>query len=389
MKEEQVDLLAIINILLKRKWLIIIGTLACVVIIGLVSFLIKPVYEITSLIQPGKLMIQDQYGRFEEVVIESPRQVANRINEKTYDYEISKNLGLPIKDLPEIEAEDIEDTLLIKISTKNHDIKKGMDIVQATIELVKKDLDEKITAEINQINISILDSLNKIKSKEIDINDKESEIKVKDLEIRSKEVEKNKINQEITSLRNRIKISEDRMQSLITEMKEVKGRIEKLEEEQRNAIKFSNDDKTALGMLLYSNEIQNNLRYYNSLEERMSVERINYENLNYLLGTKSDELRQIDIKISQLRTEIDILKNDIKRIRTEIDTFNNNIKLLEEKKRRIDYTKLIKPATPSIDPVFPKKKLNMAIAGIFGLTIFSIIGLFIDYVEKRTNLNRK
>lgn len=388
---EVVDFIDIINVLKKRKWLIILGTLAVIIIVGVICFIIKPIYEISALIQPGKLMIQDQNGRFEEVVIESPRQVANRINEKTYDYDISKALNIPIKDLPKIKAEDIEDTFLVRILTKSNDIERGSNIIQTVIELIKKDLDEKVRAEISQIDISILELENKIKNQQIDINDKENEIKAKNLEIQSKEIEKNKINQEIVSIRNKIKISEDRMQSLIEEMKEIKTRIEKLEEEQRNALKLAKDDKTTLGMLLYSNEIQNNLRYYNSLEERLSVERINFENLNYSLGEKNQELRQIDVKINQLKTEIETLKNDIKRIMTEIETTRNDIKVLQEQKRRIDYTKIIKPAIPSVDPVFPKKKMMLALACIFGLVIFSTVAFFIDYIERTKNfaLNKK
>ncbi len=47
------------------------------VMVGFVSFLLKPDYEISALLQPGKFLVQDEAGRFEEVLIESPKQVAN------------------------------------------------------------------------------------------------------------------------------------------------------------------------------------------------------------------------------------------------------------------------------------------------------------------------
>jgi len=383
MNKEEVEIVDIISVLWKRRWLIIIGTLAFIIIAGTASFLIKPVYEISSLIQPGKLLVEDQYGRFEEVLIEGTKQVANRINEKTYDHIISEMMKLPIKEIPKIRAEDIKDTFLVKIYTRNHDIKKGLEVVRIIIDLIKKDLDDKVLSEINQIDISISDLENKIKSLELNISDKENEIKSKKLDIQLKEIEKAKINQELISINNKIKISEDRMKALLEEMKEVKVRIDKLEEEQRNALKITKDDKNAIGMLLYSNEIQNNLRYYNSLEERMSAEKINYENLNYSLKEKTEMIRQIDIEIKQLNTTIDMIRNNIERIKTDIETHRNEIKSLEAKKRRIDFTKIIKPAAPSVDPVFPKKKLNISIATILGLIIFSFVSFFLNYLEKK------
>lgn len=384
MNEEEIELMDIINVLWKRKWFIIIGTLSCMVIVGIISFLLKPVYEISALVQPGKFLVQDEQGRFEEVVIEKPQQVANRVNEKTYDHIIAKELKIKLDELPEIEAETIKDTSLIKIWTKNHDIERGIAILSKILQFIRKDIDEKIDAEIKSIEISISNLENSIKSKELLIKDKENEIKSKRFEIQSREIEKSKVNQEIFSTRNKVKISEERMKTLTEEMKEVKGRIDRLEEEQRKALKATND-VNAIGMLLYSNEIQNNLRYYNSLEERLSAEKVNFENLQYTIKAKEEDLKQLDTQISQINNLIDMLRNDIDKLRTEIENIKNQISLLKEKKRRIDYTTIIKSPTPSIHPVFPKKKLMVAVAGILSGMLFSFLAFFLEYIEKYRN----
>ncbi|MCP2521169.1 hypothetical protein NLD30_12090, partial [SCandidatus Aminicenantes bacterium Aminicenantia_JdfR_composite] len=82
------------------------------------------------------------------------------------------------------------------------------------------------------------------------------------LDIQSKEIEKERIRQEIIALKNKLKISKDKEKDIIEAMKEVKDRISKIEEEQRKALREGKSDD-AIAMLLYSNEIQNNLRYYN------------------------------------------------------------------------------------------------------------------------------
>ncbi|MCP2597706.1 hypothetical protein NLC93_07545, partial [Candidatus Aminicenantes bacterium AC-335-G13] len=57
--------------------------------------------------------------------------------------------------------------------------------------------------------------------------------------------------------------------------------------------------------------------------------------------------------------------------------------LLNERKGRMDYAQLVKEPTSSINPVSPKKKLNILIAGILGLMIFTILAFFIEYIEKQ------
>ena len=208
-------------------------------------------------------------------------------------------------------------------------------------------------------------------------------------------------------------------------MRDVKDRINRIEEEQKKVLSKENR-KNALAILLYSNEIQNNLRYYNTLDEKLTNERITQENINLSIEGKKETIKLIDNQIEQIKTQqindieteintiktqidnintqindistqIDNIKNEIEKINNEIDTINNDISiknteiesvkseisLIEEKKGRIDYTQLIKEPTQSIVPVFPNIKLNVLIAGILGLIIFTIFAFFFEYLEKQ------
>ncbi len=101
-------------------------------------------------------------------------------------------------------------------------------------------------------------------------------------------------------------------------------------------------------MLLNSNEIQNNLQYYNTLNELLSSKKIEGEKINLEIGN------------------------------------------LNERKGRIDYTQLIQEPTSSLGPVFPKKKRNVMIAGILGLMIFTMLAFFLEYIgEKNLKLKTK
>ncbi len=332
MDEEEIELMDIINVLWKRKWIIGIGTLICMVMVGFVSFLLKPIYEISALLQPGKFLVQDEAGRFEEVLIESPKQVASRINEKTYDHLVANALKIPLDEFPEIEAEDIKDTFLVRIWTKNHDIERGKNILNKILLFIKEELDAKIEVEVKGI----------------------------DSQIRNNEIEKLKVMKEIENLIRKQEIVEKREKELQREMAGVLKRIKTLEREQIENLKNpKRNEAEALGMLLYSNEIQQNLRYYNSLEELLSTKRLDQENIILSIQQKEEILKQIDLTIGNLK----------------------------EKKGRIDYTKIVKSPTPSKYPVFPKKKLNVALAGILSIMFFSFLSFFLEYIEKHRNQN--
>jgi len=123
-------------------------------------------------------------------------------------------------------------------------------------------------------------------------------------------------------------------------MSDIRKRIESLEKEQRLSLKKENRSESEnLAIVLYSNEIQNNLQYYNTLNELLSSKKIEEQDINLEIGN------------------------------------------LNERKRRIDYAQLIKEPSSSLIP--PKKKRNVILAGILGLMIFTMFAFFLEYIEKQ------
>lgn len=318
------------------------------------------------MIVPSKFFIQTEQGEFEEVVIVEPKQIITQINQNAYDNLIAAELNLDIREIFKLKAENIRDTKLVGVFTRENDVVKAKQILHSLFNHLKKDLDKKVEVEIKGL----------------------------DTQIESKE----------------------RGETITAEMKEVKDRINRIEEEQRKMLK-KESDKNALAILLYSNEIQNNFRYYNTLDEKLTNERITHENINLAIEEKKEAIKLIDNHIEQIKTQIDDagseinnietqiedihtqiddinaqindINNEISKINNQIDTINNKIEnvkneisLLQERKARIDYAQLIKEPTSSISPVSPKKKLNIFFAGIFGLIAFSIITYWIDSFQK-------
>jgi uncharacterized protein involved in exopolysaccharide biosynthesis len=357
------------HIIWKRKWLILIPTLGCVLLAGMISLLLPRIWEVDMIIQPSKFIIQTQGGQLQEVLVSDPIQIAGQINERSYDEIIANELHMDIREFPKLKAEKLLETKLARISLKEQDVEKAKLILSSLFSILKSDLDKKTEVEIKGIETQIADNENLIKYKGLTIKEDLNEIKLK-------EIEKNKIRQEIISSENMLKISEERVKSIMEEMKAVKGRIDDIDSEQKKALSEKKEGAEALSLLLYSNEIQQNLRYYNDLDENLSTERITQERLGLDIKEKNEDLKQIDTQIEGLKISMDKISN-------EMESVKNQISLLNERKGRIDYTQLIKEPSASVYPVSPKKKLNLAVAGILGLAIFTLLAFFRENIDKK------
>jgi len=293
---------------------------------GIISFLIKPVYEIDTIIQPGKFIVENQAGNFEEVVVETPQQIADKVTHKSYDALIATKLNLNENQLPELKARNIGDTLLTRIWLEQSDVPLGAKILQALVTFLEEDIDSKIEIELDNI----------------------------DTKIKTDEIEKERRLKQIEILNNKLKIIGQRKTDIAAELKSIKTKIDELEKEQMAMLKKANrSDMESLGLLLYSNEIQQSLQSYDLLNEKLKNERLAEEDVH-----------------SQLQLE----EANISKINTAIDN-------LSERKGRIDKTKVVKRPTASIDPVYPRKKRNVLMAGVLGFAFFVFLSFFISYLE--------
>lgn len=269
----------------------------------------------------------DQTGNFEQVVVEDPQQIADKVLFDSYNAMIAADMNLGIREIPTIQAENIKETLLTRIWIKNYDVKLSKRILNSLVNFIKDEIDEKIEIEINDIESTI-------RAEEI-----ENERRIKEIEI----------------LKKKLKIIGQRKNDIIEEMKSVKNKIEEIEKEQIKVLQKENRSEIeSLGMLLYSNEIQQSLRYYDILNEKLSIERIREEDVNSNMQIENETINKID----------------------------NTIANLKERKGTIDYTEIVKKPTSFVNPISPRKKLNILIAFIFGFFMFTLLAFFLEYAVK-------
>ena len=360
--ESEIELIDLLNVIWKRKWLIILPTALFALAAGIISFLIPPKWEVDTIIHPGKFFVETEQGQFEKVLLTEPRQIARQINQNSFDSLIASELNLNLIDFPKLTAENLRDTNLIRIVIRDHDVALAKSILRKLFDHIQKQLDVKINVEVKAIDSKI--------------NTIELKIKGKELDIQSLEIEKAKTRQQILSAENKLKISEQKVMNISEEMKSVKKRIEDIEDQQRKSLEGKKEGIEAISLLLYSNEVQQNLRYYNTLEENLTGERVTQENLRLTIREAHEEIRQFN--------------TDAEKLKNEIEESKNQISLLTDKKARIDYAQLIKEPTSSLHPVSPKKMVNILIACILGLFVFTILAFFLEYLEKqKLGINEK
>jgi capsular polysaccharide biosynthesis protein len=352
--ENEADLIDGLNILWKRRWLIIVPAILLALAAGIVSFLIPPAWEVDAIIQPSKFFVQSEQGTFTEVVVMDPKQLAGQINQGSYSRLIASELNLDPRKLPRLRAENLRDTKLVRVSLRTGETGKGQAILSLLFQHLKSELDRKIDVEIKSITTLI--AL------------KENDIKTKGLDIQILNIEIEKAQQEIISAGNKLKISEERSSSLVEEMKGVKARINDIEKQQKAMMAEKQGEVETLGLLLYSNEIQQNFRYYNTLDESFSKEKNTQEDIRLSVHEKEQVIKGF-------KTQIDKINQSILALRSDME-------LLSEKKQRIDYAQLVKEPTVSLYPVSPRKMRNVLIAGFLGFFCFSILALFLDYIKK-------
>ena len=359
--QNEKELMDYLNVIWRKRWLIAVPTLLCAVIVGIWSFTLPPTWEINAIIQPGKFVIQTQGGQFEEVSVIETKQIAGQINQESYNSLIAAELNLDLRKFPKLNAENLKDTKLVKVSLKSGNVQAAKDILRSLFESIKKDLDKKIDVEMKSVGAQIANI--------------ENAIKTKNLDIQSNEIEKALLKRDIASCQNKLIISEERAKSILDEMKTAETRIEDIEQQQKKAFAEKKEGAEALGLLLYSNEIQQSLRYFNSLEEYSTNEKITQENLKLAIEDKEKSIKQLSNQVEKLKNEIENLKNTI--------TFMN------EKKARIDYTTLLKEPTSSLYPVSPQKKKNVLIGGLLSLIAFTFLAFFIEYIQQKKSQRRE
>ncbi|MBW2544922.1 MAG: hypothetical protein JRD43_05555, partial [Deltaproteobacteria bacterium] len=340
--EDEINLIDYLRVLWKWKWLIIGGTLICAVAAAIISLQMPKIYEISTVIEPGIAGVKDDGGF---MYIDSAANISGKIAGGVYNRRVEEALQLdPLKTRVEFKSVVVKNANLINVTSQWEEgladlgvkvtrqlIRVFSDDYGKIVERRKADYDERILMKQSEIS--------KIKTQRKDMD--------KQIKLRRTSIER---------MRNDVKLQpatleniRQRRGELLEEIKGVKENTEKIVQQRDALLKGKNPDRD-ISLLLYSTTIQQNVAYFNQLNDQL-----------YDLSVRKNEA---EAEVDRLSKRIDDIETGIERLnirkteglQTEIDDINVQINALNLEKGLISNIKIIHQPEVSLYPVKPKKK---------------------------------
>ena len=300
---------------------------------AIISLQMPRIYEISTVIEPGIAGIRGD-GSF--IYIDSVANISGKIDGGIYNRKIEETLHL--------------DLLKTGVKFKSAIVKKT-NVIRVTSQWQEGDtgLGVKVTGELIHL---LSDNYGRIVEQRKGSYDKQILIK-----------------------QNDVKKFEVRRQSLMKTLEDTRHRIEGLKREV-DAIKNNTDDlitqrdsllrkgKTGveIPLLSYSMSIQQNIFHLNQINNQIY------------------DFREKEKKEAQ--QEIETLEKDIDTAKVKITALNSN-------KGLISNIKIIQEPEVSLQPVKPKKKQIVLLAGVVALFMFIFLVFFIEYIKNATRSTKQ
>ena len=329
--EDEIELIGILRVIWKWKYLILAGTIVCGLIAAVMSLKGEKIYRIDMILRPGILNFGEQ-GKY--VYIDSPQNIKALIDSAAFNNDILNYLNeVKIENPPkklQFKVTIPANSDMIKVEYETNDIKQGI----VTLNHLKKLLLK------NYINM-------------VGYYKNEFDMKLKSLASESEYIKA-----AIQSKKRNIKNIEKRIDELIAESKLIKDNTANLIKERNKFLPENHKEKNILPALVYSNTIQQNLQLSN-----------NYQNEINIFNQQKEYERQ---QIGKLETE---MANKI-----------NDIKDLQFKKDNIQNLQVLQPATSSSYPIKPNKGHIILLGLVVGFFMMLFLSFFLENLK---NLKRK
>ena len=317
-QDDEIDLGRCLDILIKRKWLVLTVFAISIIIAAAYGFARPKVYEISMIIEPPISSITDSGVQNAA----SMEDIKAKIELGAFNEKIVKDLNLPDQAL-QFKVTQPKDTRLIKVSIqrRHEGIAQGMAILaELTQALI---LDHAPLAADRQAKVT-----NQIKLMLSQIDTKQNEV-----QLRAEE----------------LKMLRERELQLFDEIKDTKINSEKLLAARAPLLDKASqhDDVSAI---LYTTTIQQNIAYFTELEKSL-----------------------FDVRTTkkQTSTAIENLRNSINEDRIQIE----KLTLLKGEIRNI--SQLQEPVA-SPYPIGPRKIHIILLGGLLGLMIGSFSAFFLE-----------
>ena len=404
-QEEEIDLREYINVLLKRKGLIILIFLIAVITAAIVSyFVLQPVYEANVIIAVSKPKIGNSL--VDEISLE---EYKNLIKDIEIAEELIQKLNLNEPPL-ELTPYDLEQMLTIELPKGTNLIK--MNLQASNPKLTKDILNTWATLFVEKNKKLYLDEVKKVK---MGVEDKLKYAEQEFFEIEEKLLKFNETDN-LKTIDGEIKYKTTKILEFKSRLIDIQLSLEKEEagkeyivteiSKQEKILKLNKsivDDQ--FFQQLISNITDNNLEIANLTYVYEEINPIYYDLAQQLISTNISinslvaEENQLKKNINDFKASLENLKKEITEKKLILSNLNlnreysakgklyNNLYMQAEEIQLTetveeDLLKITSLAYEPKYPIKPNKKLNILIAGVLGLFVGIFVAFFLEFWQK-------
>jgi capsular polysaccharide biosynthesis protein len=325
--EDEIELIDLLRVIWKWKYIIIGGTAVCAIAAMIISTIMPKIYRIETIIRPGILSF-NEVGQ--SVYIDTPDNIKALIETGAFEKKILDNLD-------ESNPPDIPRELGFKVT-----LPKSSSTLKINYD----------TPHVEQ-GVAILKFLGKFLMVEYGnlVGYFQNEI---DRDINIKKAGIQKINTLKRSHETNIENITKRIHELETEIVFINKNKSYLNKERNKLLSKGKDESNILSVILYSNTIQQNLQLANDYKNEIKDLKL----------TKETELQQISELENEFQTQLAEIEN------------------LKIKKSNIQNIQIIQKPYSSRYPVKPKKMRNVTLAVFVGIFVMVFLAFLIEYISR-------
>jgi len=367
--EDEIDLLELWRTLMRKKWVVMGVTLAC--ILGAVGYalLATPKYEVRTFLAPGTIGFN---GEQLPIKASSITEMNEWFKSGIYLPELIKHYGI----------EAVENgTIPSREEDLSVDLPKDTRMLILSLESSTPDLSKEVLQDI----ISIFAA----QEKNYPAAKAHMEKRIFDLtqQLEGWDFKRSRLDDDIVKTIRQRKILDVNLATLDTHIAEQKNIIQRMEKQVdtinantqelmvlRKEMFKAKADK--LSELMYANFVQQNIAYSANLEQRMDALRFDINNQGVKRKELLDKMQNVDLLINDKK------EKQTKELVLQKQNLEKLLALAKVQLSQLSPVEIIQRPFSSIKPVAPRKVLIVALAGVGGLFLGIFAAFFMAFVQK-------
>jgi succinoglycan biosynthesis transport protein ExoP len=399
-EELEIDLRQLIEIFKKWSRMILAGTILCVITAALLSyFVLPPVYEAQSLLMVTKATErlgnpQTQQDGLEGVVSSVSTlpvwtmntyigQITSPALKERVIKRMQKENGSSTGIYGNIDASAVKDTNLIQVKVTSGDPYVATKMTNILTEEYVQYMTEHNQDQMSR-SVSFLESQKEKTDKELQEAIKAlQEYEKKPRGVAVLELEFNSKSQDLLSFNSRLKSSQVEIQRLNSGVAELEAGLAVTP----STISVQKWDQISGTMVLSEESNPVYVAMASQLSEKRAelAEKLGeVEGLSRLVDSMNSDLNALQAELTEKRVEQEKLQREVERLRQTSETLaqkGTETQIAKSIDLGDTIVSVVSAAAVPKNPVKPNKKLNMAIALVLGLMVFSLLAFLLEYLD--------